>query len=258
MLVDSSVAFHACAKGRSPSRGLTPVLRKIGAVCLASGLFPSYHFVPTRLNPGDCPTRDLPLPPVAPSSFWPSLSADELYEGLALPKLRRWAANWARLLCLLTGVPPGFKPHLGWRVLSSYRKILSTPLLATLVRARPSGCSGSFWFSWVAVAAPSHGLRPRNAADERRSQVPCCNSAYRRSARATGDAEEEGQAAAGFSRLAAATRGVFCLSSLSWNRTSPRGLTTGWCFTAGSFLRLAGHIRTFRKLLMPSPCGSRP
>ncbi|CAE7745584.1 unnamed protein product, partial [Symbiodinium necroappetens] len=78
VLVDSSVAFHACAKGRSPSRGLTPVLRKIGAVSLASGLFPSYHFVPTRLNPGDCPTRDLPLPPVAPSSFWPSLSADEL------------------------------------------------------------------------------------------------------------------------------------------------------------------------------------
>ena len=169
VLVDSSVAFHACAKGRSPSRGLTPVLRKIGAVCLASGLFPSYHFVPTRLNPGDCPTRDLPLPPVAPSSFWPSLSADELYEGLALPKLRRWAANWARLLCLLTGVPPGFKPHLGWRVLRRTAKSFDSSL----------GYPGEgpsfrvfrvFLVSWVAVAAPSHGLRPRNAADERRSR----------------------------------------------------------------------------------------
>ncbi|CAE7310474.1 unnamed protein product, partial [Symbiodinium necroappetens] len=52
ILVDSAVALHSCAKGRSPSRGLTPVLRKIAALCLIAGVFPAFHFVPTRLNPG--------------------------------------------------------------------------------------------------------------------------------------------------------------------------------------------------------------
>ena len=32
ILVDSAVALHACAKGRSPSRGLTLVSRKIAAL----------------------------------------------------------------------------------------------------------------------------------------------------------------------------------------------------------------------------------
>ena len=170
VLVDSSVAFHACAKGRSPSRGLTPVLRKIGALCLASGLFPAFHFVPTRLNPGDCPTRDLPLPAPAESSFWSCLSQDELYEGLALPKMRRWAANWARLLCLLVGPPPGLRPHFGWRVRHCTSRLFDSSL------GFP-GEGPSFRVFWVflgfwvaAVASPSHGLRPRNAADQRRSR----------------------------------------------------------------------------------------
>ena len=94
ILVDSSVAFHAIAKGRSPSKGLTPVLRKISAICLLAGLYPAFHFVPTRLKRGDCPTRDYALPPPAASSFVHCLSQDEVYEGLAAPKLRRWAANW--------------------------------------------------------------------------------------------------------------------------------------------------------------------
>ena len=170
VLVDSSVALHACAKGRSPSRGLTPILRKIGALCLAAGLYPVYHYVPTRLNPGDCPTRDLPLPRPLESSFWTSLSLDQLYEGLSQPKLKRWASNWARLACLLCRIPPSFSPDLGWRSFHRVSRIFDSTL------GFPG--EGPFFrvvlcWVWVctAVAAPSHGLRPRNSADEKRSQA---------------------------------------------------------------------------------------
>ncbi|CAE7840815.1 unnamed protein product [Symbiodinium sp. CCMP2592] len=169
VLVDSSVALHACAKGRSPSRGLMPILRKIAALCLGAGLFPAYHFVPTRLNPGDCPTRDLPLPSPLDCSFWTSLSRDQLYEGLSQPKLKRWASNWARLACLVLQVPPSFSPDLGWRTFSRSSRIFDSTL------GFPG--EGPFfrvffcWFWVSAVAAPSHGLRPRNPADEKRSRA---------------------------------------------------------------------------------------
>ena len=44
VLIESSVALNSAAKGRSPSRGLAPVLRKIAATCLAAGLYVSFHF----------------------------------------------------------------------------------------------------------------------------------------------------------------------------------------------------------------------
>ncbi|CAE7264088.1 unnamed protein product [Symbiodinium sp. CCMP2592] len=168
VLVDSSVAFNACAKGRSPSFGLMPVLRKIAAVCLASGLTVSFHFVPTRLNPGDCPTRDLDLPAPLASSFWGKLSHDELYEGLAMPKLRRWASNWARLVCLTCGCPPAFRPSLGWRALRSSSRLFDSSL------GYPGEGPSFRVFLWGflffrVLAVPSHVLRPRNAADEKRS-----------------------------------------------------------------------------------------
>ena len=105
ILVDSSVALHAIAKGRSPSRGLTPLLRKISAVCLVAGLYASFHFVPTRYNPADCPTRDYALPPPAHSRFVPLLSLDEVYEGLAAPKLRRCDCAFCYDLTLLASRP---------------------------------------------------------------------------------------------------------------------------------------------------------
>ena len=170
ILVDSAVALHSCAKGRSPSKGLTPVLRKVAATCLLAGVFPAFHFVPTRLNPGDCPTRDLPLPEPCQCSFWSSLTTDELYEGLSLPKLRRWASNWARLVFLCIGAPPALRPSLGWRVSHrtsrSFDSSLGFPGEGPFFRV--------FWF-WLGVvgscAAPSHVLRPRNLADERRSRA---------------------------------------------------------------------------------------
>ena len=168
ILVDSAVALHACAKGRSPSRGLMPVLRKIAATCLLAGIYPAFHFVPTRLNPGDCPTRDLPLPEPSASSFWDTLTIDELYEGLSQGKLRRWASNWARLVCLCLGPPPAFQPHLGWRANRHASRLFDSTL----------GFPGEgpfFWavlfrvFGVLAAVGPSHVLRPRHAADEKRS-----------------------------------------------------------------------------------------
>ncbi|CAE7527751.1 unnamed protein product [Symbiodinium sp. CCMP2592] len=168
ILVDSSVALHSCAKGRSPSRGLSPVLRKIASLCLLAGIYPAFHFVPTRLNPGDCPTRDLVLPDPAPASFWPGLGIDELYEGLALPKLRRWASNWARLVCLVASCPPAFRPHLGWRQHHCGSRLFDSTLgfPGEGPFFRVFGVLG--WFQ-VALAMPSHVLLPRHAADEKRS-----------------------------------------------------------------------------------------
>ena len=122
-----------------------PLLRKIAAICLCSGLYPAFHYVPTRLNPGDRPTRDLPLPAPSLASFWPGLSSDELYEALSQPKLRRWAANWARLTVLLHGSPRAFRPSLGWRLLrSSSRAFDSTLNFPGEVLSSGSSCSGLF------------------------------------------------------------------------------------------------------------------
>ena len=133
-------------------------------------LFPAFHFVPTRINPGDCPTRDLPLPPPSQASFWASLSHDELYETLASKKLRRWASNWARLVLLLSGASPASRPHLGWRrfhrASKGFDPTLGFPGEGPFFRVVLFGA----WFLSV-LAGPSHVLCPRHAADEKRSKA---------------------------------------------------------------------------------------
>ncbi|CAE7635021.1 unnamed protein product, partial [Symbiodinium necroappetens] len=153
-----------------PCRVVILVDSAVAATCLLAGVFPAFHFVPTRLNPGDCPTRDLPLPEPCPCAFWPSLTTDELYEGLSLPKLRRWASNWARLVFLCIGAPPVLRPSLGWRVTHRTSRLFDSSL------GFPG--EGPFfrvfwvWFGIVgSYAATSHVLRPRNPADERRSRA---------------------------------------------------------------------------------------
>ena len=173
VLVDSSVALRSIAKGRSPSRGLTPILRKIAAVCLLAGLYPAFHFVPTRLNPADCPTRDYPLPAPSEFSFVPHLSTHEVYEGLAAPKLRRWSANWARLFLLLIPHAPGFLPRLGWR--NFHRLRLDFDCTLGFPGEGPFLFRVGVVFLWgwtwgiVDSVVSSHGiLHPRNKADEAR------------------------------------------------------------------------------------------
>lgn len=103
-MVDSNVVRGASAKGRSSSLGLSTVLRRFNAVCVAAALYFSIPFCPTRMNPSDDPTRDTPLRPSFPSLGLADLDREDLFDLCSLPKLRRWASNWARLIIRLVGL----------------------------------------------------------------------------------------------------------------------------------------------------------
>lgn len=92
----------ALSKGRSSSLGLSPVIARFGAVCVAAGLYFCLPFCPTRLNAADDPTRDVPIREGRESLSALSLSLMELYQLSKCRGLRRWAANWVRLTLLLT------------------------------------------------------------------------------------------------------------------------------------------------------------
>ena len=114
--LDSNVGLSALVKGRSPSLGLQPVLRKVGATAIAGHLFPAYHFAPTRLNPADHPTRDNPLPPALSSALSSNASLSDLLDFAEVDLLSRPAANWIRLLTLLIGAAvPWRSQEEGWR-----------------------------------------------------------------------------------------------------------------------------------------------
>ena len=101
-LVDSNVIKCATAKGRTSSLGLGPVLRRVSAVCVAAGIYPSIPFTPTRLNCADDPTRLREVRTPGQGLDLASWTRDQLFELAALPKAKRWASNWIRLvLCLL-------------------------------------------------------------------------------------------------------------------------------------------------------------
>ena len=116
----------------------------------------------------DCLTRDYPLPLPSQSSF-------EVYEGLAAPKLRRWAANWARLCLLLTFMRLDFCRISGGGISIACMDFDRTlgfpgkgPWFAFLVWGLVWGWT---WGNVVAVF-PSHGiLRPRNKADKTRMRA---------------------------------------------------------------------------------------
>ncbi|CAE7365687.1 mok12, partial [Symbiodinium necroappetens] len=101
-LCDSHVARAAVSKGRSASPGLRHATRRASAVALAAGLYHGGMYCPTRLIPADNPTRDRPFEPPVLSlgpDFW---NEDRLLLDASRPRLRRWAANWARLVFALT------------------------------------------------------------------------------------------------------------------------------------------------------------
>jgi len=57
LLTDSSVACGALRKGRSSSRPVLRLLRRVASILLASGLTLHVAWVPTSLNPADGPSR---------------------------------------------------------------------------------------------------------------------------------------------------------------------------------------------------------
>ena len=109
-LVDSNVVRGATSKGRSSSKGLSRVLMKLNATMVAAGLYMHTPFCPTRLNVSDDPTRDVQLRPPASGLPISSLSREDLFRLATLPKLRRWAANWCRLLLRVAGLHLIFLP----------------------------------------------------------------------------------------------------------------------------------------------------
>jgi hypothetical protein len=88
-------------KGRSPSFGLRPSLRRCGAIMVAGSLYPVMHFGPTRLNVADCPTRDSALPEPCASCVPEGCSFETLMGFASMGGLNRLAANWVRLVLLL-------------------------------------------------------------------------------------------------------------------------------------------------------------
>lgn len=59
--VDSNVSRGALGKGRSSSKAVSAVLKRINSTLIASDLYIVNPFCPTRLNVSDDPTRDQPL-----------------------------------------------------------------------------------------------------------------------------------------------------------------------------------------------------
>ena len=70
LLLDSHVAARVIAKRRSSAKALQPLLRKICALGLAFGISISVHFLPTRLNVADDPTRDAVLRDASDGEPW--------------------------------------------------------------------------------------------------------------------------------------------------------------------------------------------
>eukprot|EP00438_Fugacium_kawagutii_P017412 Skav229251 [mRNA] locus=scaffold2154:301110:302876:+ [translate_table: standard] len=56
-LLDSQVVIAVATKGRSSSRQLNRLLRKLGAMTLAAGVYPILAWIESHLNPADGPSR---------------------------------------------------------------------------------------------------------------------------------------------------------------------------------------------------------
>ena len=100
-MVDSNVVRGASSKGRSSSLGLSTVLRRFNAICVAAALYVNIAFVPTRLNVADDPTRDTVLRDPTPGFELASLDRQSLFGLCSIP---RWAANWTRLILRTAGI----------------------------------------------------------------------------------------------------------------------------------------------------------
>ena len=113
--VDSFVCRGATHKGRSSSRGLSSVLRRLNALLVLAGIHLCVPFCPTRLNVADDPTRDTARGPVVGCGF-KQMDFAELSLVASHSLLRRWASNWVRLVFLmLASVVFSFKDRSSFR-----------------------------------------------------------------------------------------------------------------------------------------------
>ena len=99
-LCDSHVARASCSRGRTSSDAMRPILKRIASLSVAYGLYGQGRFSPTRMNPADAPTRSYDIPEPVMKSLVLGRSREEVAWMLKLPRVRRWAANWMRLVLL--------------------------------------------------------------------------------------------------------------------------------------------------------------
>eukprot|EP00435_Cladocopium_sp_Y103_P018494 s3398_g4.t1 len=98
--VDSAVARGSLTKGRSPSRALQPLMKRAGAVCVCCDLYPGWSYAPARLNVADDPTRDRDVRSPHENSLLDFKDAGTGLRHVSQKGLRRFAANWVRLVLL--------------------------------------------------------------------------------------------------------------------------------------------------------------
>eukprot|EP00438_Fugacium_kawagutii_P027450 Skav208101 [mRNA] locus=scaffold1681:249518:254098:- [translate_table: standard] len=103
IMVDSNVVRCATAKGRTSSRCLGSVLKRVTALCVAAGFYISIPFCPARLNASDDPTRGRTVR--CPIKGWNlnEWDSEDIYELASLPKTKRWASNWIRIVIGMVG-----------------------------------------------------------------------------------------------------------------------------------------------------------
>ncbi len=137
VFVDSNVVRCAGNKGRSSSRALLVLLKKLGALAVGGGLYINLVFSPTPLNPADDPTRQRQIRAPLCGLSLENWEKDYLAKLSSFASLKRFASNWARLVIRLLG--PGVL-FFGDR--SIYRSSMR-PQLGFALRP-PSGSSMDF------------------------------------------------------------------------------------------------------------------
>ena len=146
-LVDSSVARGSLSKGRSTSRLLQPLLKRSAVTQIGFDLYPVFPFCPTRLNVADDPTRDVEIRLPTRHSIRELASLD--LRALHRSGLRRFAANWLRLVILVIqfGNAESLKPV--WN-LAGICAVTTFDFIHSLLAALLSG----LWIlSWICLLA---------------------------------------------------------------------------------------------------------
>ena len=101
IFVDSNVVKCSVNKGRSSSKALAVLLKKLGALAVGGGIYPILVFSLTRLNPADDPTRQKEIrSPVVGLSI-ESWDRNDAWKAISFGGVKRFASNWC---CLVVGL----------------------------------------------------------------------------------------------------------------------------------------------------------
>ena len=103
VITDSNVVKCATAKGRTSSKGLGPILRRLCSLTVAAGIYLNIGYIPTRLNAADDPTRDQPIRKPIIGFDLARWTSDDLFKLSSLGRFRRWVSNWLRICILMCG-----------------------------------------------------------------------------------------------------------------------------------------------------------